>query len=440
MRFNLNLRALMQRLTRSTDYSGTFPLVLRAAGKSVTEQSAYTVSAYWCCVRVISETIGQMPWRIHERTETGQRVAEYHPADRLLNRNPNAEQDAPAWRELMLRWCLTWGNAYCEIVRDASYRPVELWPIEPWRVTPLRSGGALWYHVMQPQGGAVDLPAADVLHFRGLGDDLAGWSVLEYMARTLGLSMAQEESMSSQMENGAKLSGLLRPPGSGTYTAEKTKQIAEAWKEQNVGSKNHGKIYLINQGIEFTPLSMPNTDAQLLESRQFSVIDICRFMRVPPHKVYDLTRATFSNITHQSLEFLIDTLGPWVVKFEAQVNRKLVSPAQAYRFFSKVNTNAILRMDPDTRANWYTRLRDLGVISPNQICALEDMDTLGPDGDIRLVPVNLQTLERAAAPPEPPPEPTPPITLPMGGDMTDDAGDMNNGHQRVRADRAGVRG
>jgi HK97 family phage portal protein len=231
------------------------------------------------------------------------------------------------------------------------------------------------------------------------------------MARTLGLSMAQEESMSSQMENGAKLSGILRPPGAGSYTAEKTKGIADAWKEQNAGSHNHGKIYLINQGIEFTPLSMPNTDAQLLESRQFSVIDICRFMRVPPHKVYDLSRATFSNITHQSLEFLTDTLGPWVVKLESQANRKLVSASQANRYFSKINTNAILRMDPDTRGTWYTKLRDLGVLSPNQICALEDLDTMGPDGDIRLVPVNMQTLERAAAPPAPPPTPTPPVDL-----------------------------
>jgi len=410
MRFSL--RALMQRITKPREQAGGLPMLMRAAGKSVNEDTAFTVSAFWCCVRVIAETIAQMPWRVHERTAAGQTIAEYHPADRLLNRAPNAEQDAAAWRELMVRWVLTWGNAYCEIVRDGSYRPVELWPLEPWRVTPRRRAGVLWYEVAETTGGTTMLPAADMLHFRGLGDDLVGWSVLQYAARSLGLSMAQEDSMASQMENGAKLSGLLRPPGNGSYTAEKTKQIVDAWREQNVGSKNHGKIYLINQGIEFTPLSMPNTDAQLLESRQFSVIDICRFMRVPPHKVFDLTRATFSNITHQSLEFQVDTIGPWVVKLEQQANRKLISAAWMNRYFSKINTNAILRMDPDTRANWYTRLRDLGAINPNEIRALEDMDSLGPDGDVFLVPVNMQTLERAAAPPAPPPVPPvePPVT------------------------------
>jgi HK97 family phage portal protein len=401
----------MQRLTRSGHDTGGLPLRLHAAGQSVTEDRAYTVSAYWCCVRVICETIGQMPWRVHQRTPLGQSVSEYHPADRLLNRCPNAEQDAATWRELMLRNCLTWGNAYSEIVRDASYRPTELWPIEPWRVTPRRAGGALWYEVQQPDGTAVTLPAADVLHFRGLGDDLVGWSVLQYAARCLGLSMAQEESMAAQMENGARISGLLKPPGTGSYTREKTDQIAEAWKAQNIGSKNHGKVYLINQGIEFQPLSMPNTDAQLLESRPFSVIDICRFMRVPPHKVFDLTRATFSNITHQSLEFQVDTLGPWVVKLEQQANRKLISGGQATAYFTKINTNAILRMDPDTRANWYKALRDLGAISPNEIRALEDSDNLGPDGDVFLVPVNMQTLEQASKEPEPPPPPTPPQTV-----------------------------
>ena len=113
------LRALMQRLTRPGRSSGGWPIMSRAAGQPISEETAYTVSAYWCCVRVISETVGQMPWRIHERTSSGQRVAEYHPADRLVNRIPNREQDAATWRELMLRWVLTWGNAYSEIVRDS---------------------------------------------------------------------------------------------------------------------------------------------------------------------------------------------------------------------------------------------------------------------------------------------------------------------------------
>jgi len=401
------LRAMFQRRTRPTNNSRLFSnLPRRQAGVTVNEDTAFSCSAYWCCVRVISETIAQMPWRVHQRTPTGQKLADQHPADRLLNRAPNSEQDAAVWRELMLRWCLCWGNAYCEIVRDPSFRPVALYPIDPWRVTPMRTADGLVYEVHQDSGDKILLSPNDVLHFRGLGDDLQGWSVIQYAARALGLAISQEDSMASQMGNGARLSGLLTPAAGGKLTPEKAKQVSEQWNAQNAGSRNHGKVYLMSEGLEYKSLSMPNTDAQLLESRQLSVVDICRFMRVPPHLAYDLSRATFSNITHQSLEFRIHTLGPWMVKFEQQVNRKLISQNNWNAYFSKINAEATLRMDPETRGNWYKTLRELGAISPNEIRELEDMDTLGPDGDVYLVPVNMQTLEKANMD-EPEPQPSP---------------------------------
>lgn len=376
----------------------------RGAGQTVTEQTAYTLSAWWCCVRVVSETIAQMPWRVHEETDAGHQLAEGHPADRLLNRQPNAEMDAAVWRELMVRWCMTWGNAYCEIVRDASYRPVALWPIEPWRVSPIRTPQGLGYQIAQPTGEPLVLPAHDVLHFRGLGDELEGWSVIRYAARCLGLGVAQETSMASQMEHGSRLSGLLVPPGGGSLPGPKAETILKEWQAQSAGADNHGKVILMSQGLEFQQLSMPNSDAQLLESRQLSVIDICRFCRVPPHMAYDLARATFSNITHQSLEFQIHTMGPWVVKLEQQANRKLVSRG---RYYTKINQAALLRSDPQTRVAFYKGLRDLGAISPNEIRALEDMNGLGPDGDKYLVPLAMTTLDQAGQsdaqePPAPP--------------------------------------
>jgi HK97 family phage portal protein len=397
----------------------------------VTEETAFTVSAFWCCVRVISETIAQMPWRVFELMPDGKRLAVQHPADRLLDRIPNAEQDPCVWRELMLRNVLVWGNAYCEIVRDDSYRPIAIWPLEPWRVTPTRSGGSLWYKVAQWDGAQDEyLPAADVLHFRGLGDDLAGWSILQYAARTIGLGMAQENSMASQMEHGSRLSGILMPVGGGNIPEKQAENLAAQWNAQHSGSSNHGKVYFLSKGLDYKAFGMPNTDAQLLESRQFSVVDICRFFRVPPHLVYDLTRATFSNITHQSLEFLIHTLGPWICKFEQQANRKLISQAWTNRYLTRIDSNSILRMDPDTRANWYKTLRELGAISPNEVRAAEDMNSLGPDGDLYLVPVNMQSLERASEPPAPPPAPTPPqtITGDDGPEETDDEGADDGGN------------
>jgi len=405
----------------------------RSAGKVVTEDVAFSVSAYWCCVRVIAETIGQMPWRVYRSTPRGREIAEGHPADRLLNRTPNAIQDAPVWRELMLRWVLSWGNAYCEIVRDSSFRPVALWPIEPWRVLPRLENGRLIYGVQQPSSVPIDLEAHDVLHFRGLGTELMGWSVINAMARTLGLSAAQEESFASQMEHGTRLSGVLVPTG-GDLKREAAERLTKMWKEQHSGSSNHGKVIMLPNGMDFKAFSMPNTDAQLLESRQFSVIDICRFMRVPPHKVYDLSRATFSNITHQHLEFQQDTLGPWMVKLEHQADRKLISTA-ATDYRTELDPTSTLRMDPDTRVKYYQGLSSLGAISPNEVREREGLNDLGPEGDIYTVPVNLQTLEKAGAEPDPQPQPRQ-LALPFDGngrgDLVSTNGDNANGRGRIR--------
>lgn len=407
----------------------------RSAGVPVTEENAYTVSAFWACVRVISETIGQMPWRVYRNTRTGgfgRELASDHPADRLLNLQPNYIQDAVTWRELMLRHVLTWGNGYSEIVRDRSFRPIELWPIEPWRVEPRIEGGALWYQVMNPGGDKVDIPAADMLHFRGMGDELVGWSVIWYMAKVLGLSVAQEDSMASQMEHGARLSGLLRPPGGGRLPPERAKNIEAEWNAQNTGSRKHGKVVLLSEGVDFTAIAQPNTDAQMLESRQFSVLDVCRFFRVPPHMVYELTRATFSNITHQGLEFLIHTLGPWTVKLEQQAGNKLLSNRR--EFSTELDATSILRMDPDTRTKYFRELWGIGAINLNEIRQREGLNPLGPDGDLHFVPVNMQTLEQAASEPDSEPEPEPPDPEPEPGLILNDEGDNNGRGVRIRAD------
>jgi len=374
------------------------------AGPIVNEHTALTVAAYWCCVRVISETLSQAVWHVYETTDKGRKLLPNHPADRLLHVAPNSEMDAAVWVELMVRHCVTWGNGYSEIERDESFRPMALWPIEPWRVTPRRAANGLFYEIQQPAGGSpVYIPAADMLHFRGLGDDLCGWSVIEYAARVMGLAIAQDTSMSSQMRNGARLSGLVYPPGGGTMPKEKYETIKQELTGQAAGSENHGKLYFVSHGLEFKSFAMPNTDAQLLESRKLSVVDVCRFMRVPPHMAYDLERATFSNISHQNLEFLIHTIGPWAIKLEQQATRKLTS--QRTSSYTKMNLAGLLRADPEGRANYYKALRELGAISPNEIRRLEDMDELGPEGDIYLVPANMISLEQAGKEPEPPPAP-----------------------------------
>lgn len=399
------LMAMMRRLTTNRGHGEPLSLPSFGAGIYINESSTLTVPAYVCCVRVLCESIGQMWWRVTDQAT--QQPVPAHPADRLLWREPNPEMDAAVFRELLMRHVLTWGNGYAEIVRDSSFRPVELWPLEPYRVEPrYDQTGTLYYQVLNDNGTSVDLAAADVLHFRGLGNALKGFSVIQMMARTLGLSVSQEQSMASQMEHGSRPSGVLVPYGDGSLSDKQAADLRDQWNAQNAGSANHGKVVLASHGMDFRQMSIPNSDAQLIESRQFSVLDVCRFMRVPPHLVYDLSRATFSNITHQSLEFLINSAGPWLVKLEQQADRKLIARHNRGRYMTKIDPRNLLRMDPETRTNYYRELRDLGALSPNEVREREGLPPI-EGGDVYLVPANMISVAKAAEGPveEPPPGP-----------------------------------
>ena len=148
------------------------------AGQYVSDDKALTCAAYWGCIRVISGALSQLPWRIMQATPTGAEAAESHPAYSLIYEAPNEYMEAGTWRELMVKWVLSWGNAFNEIQRDASNRPINLHPIEPWRVSPEWIGGSLYYKIRNEGAEEVYLPSADVLHFRGMGEGIMGFSVI----------------------------------------------------------------------------------------------------------------------------------------------------------------------------------------------------------------------------------------------------------------------
>ena len=380
------------------------------SGMRINHDTALMLSTVWGCVRVISEALSQLPWRVMRRSDNGNEIVPSHPADRLLHVEPNGELTPAVWRELMLRDVLTWGNGYSEIERDASQRPIALWPISPDRVMPERvSGVGLVYWVYNRSGDPTPVPPESIFHLRGLGDDLSGWSVIQHARNAIGLGMAEEQSVSAFLRNDSRPAGILTPKGS--LNKVSAEQIRAEWEEIYGGSGNRGRTALLPVSMDYQQMGLPSADSQLLENRQFSVLEICRFFRVPPHKVFDLTRATFSNIEHQAIEFVQDTLVPWGVKLEQEANRKLIAAPARSRMFTKVNFNALLRGDFESRAKGYQMLFDRGIYSINDILELEDRNTIGSDGDERFVPMNFQTLTHALEEPEPVPAPLQQATL-----------------------------
>lgn len=266
------------------------------SGKSVTAQSAIQLSTVYACIRVISETIASLPLGVYEQDENGNRKATEHPLYRLLHDEPNSEMTSFVLREVMLAHLLLWGNSYCQIIRSGRNRITGLYPLLPDKMTVDRDKkGTLTYAYTTISGVTVDLSPEDVLHIPGLGfDGVMGYSPIALERNAIGLGIASEEYGSKFFSNGARPSGILTHPN----TVKNPKALRESWNAAYGGSTNASRVAILEEGMEFKPLSIPNNEAQFLETRKFQVDEICRIFRVPPHLVGNLEHATFSNIEH----------------------------------------------------------------------------------------------------------------------------------------------
>lgn len=377
----------------SPSWSGPLSLTTRQAGVRVDETSALTLGAVFACVRVIAETLAALPFGVFEHLpgREGSVPRPEDPADWLLWCQANPETAAFTWEETTIAHTLVWGNGYSEIERDAAGRPVWLWQLTPDRVHPERGGGLLTYRVRNPGREDTILDAADVLHVKGLGyDGLVGYPVIRMAARSIGLGIAQDEASASLFGNDTTPGGMLTHPG---RLSEKAREnLRETWQRRHGGPSNRRTVAILEEGMAWQQTGLPPDVAQLVEQRQLTPADICRWFRVPPHKIHDLTRATFSNIADQNQEFVTDCLGPWATRIEAECNLKLFGRTNRGRRFTRHNFLALLRGDPEKRGKFYQTLMDRGVFSVNEVRRMEDQNPLGPEGDKRYVPLNMQEL------------------------------------------------
>lgn len=351
------------------------------AGKSVTPRSAMQMSAVYACVRVIAETVASLPLHVYQFTDDGKEKAMDHPLYQLLHDEPNSEMTSFVWRETMLSHLLLWGNAYSQIIRSGRGQIVGLYPLLPDKMNVDRnSSGALVYEYTTRDSKLVKLRAEDVLHIPGLGfDGIMGYSPIALEKNAIGLSMAAEEYGSKFFAHGATPSGVLTHPN----TVKNPAGLRESWNAAYGGTSNSGKVAILEENMKFERISMPNNEAQFLESRKFQVNEICRIYRVPPHMVGDLEHATFSNIEHQSISFAMHTIRPWLVRVEQSLNRALFSDQEKGSFYSRFNIDGLMRGSYKERMEGYAIGRQNGWMSANDIRELENMNpidaTLGGD-------------------------------------------------------------
>lgn len=352
----------------------TFLFGRSASNKYVTPRTSFSVPIVYACVRVIAETVASLPFEVYERTDLGHEKAVNHPMYHLLHDQPNDEMTSFVWRETVMTHLLLWGNSYSQIIRNGRGRVIGLYPLLPERMVVDRDeNGKLTYTYTKTDGSIVVLSKDDVFHIPGLGfDGIMGYSPIAVERNAIGLGIAAEEYGSKFFANGATPSGILTHPNH----VKDPKALRESWQEAYGGSSNSNRVAVLEEGMTFTRVSMPNNEAQFLETRKFQLEEICRIYRVPQHLVGILEHSTFSNIEHQSIDFAVHTIRPWLVRIEQAVNNDLFIPSEKSKYYSHINIDGLMRGDYNSRMQGYAVARQNGWMSTNDIRELENMNLL----------------------------------------------------------------
>lgn len=396
---------------RSLDTSSFGELIrtLRTgAGEPTTPSTAMQIAAVYACVRVIATNIATLPLVLMQRAGDRRTVADGHPLYPILRYLPNPEQTSIQLRMALGMHLALYGNAYAQIVFDRGGRVRELWPLRPDRVRLERTdAGALVYRYDRPDGGVDTLTKKEVLHIAHMSfDGQTGLSPIAMARRAFDTKARMEEYGAAFWQNDASPGIVLRYPGN--LNPDKVGALRRAWDDRHKGPGAAGRTAVLDGGVEVTTLSIPQTDAQFLESQKFTRQEIAALFGVPAHMINDLDRATFSNIEEQAQEFVDYTLMPYIEGWQQAIHRDLLTPAErAAGYYAHFRTQALLRGKHIDRAAYYQSMQQVGAMSPNDIRQLEDLNPVD-GGDVYLVPLNMTPVQDAGKEDEPPSAPSAP--------------------------------
>jgi HK97 family phage portal protein len=371
--------------------AATFGGMSTKSGKSITMDSALTISAAWACMRVLTETTGSLPWKVYQRNPSTKATIERpdHWLSDLIER-PNADQTPVEFKESAMLGLCREGNSYA-LTDRLSNRVISAYPVNPSAVRPMRKRGTntrlnlaegeTFFRYTETGGTTQDYSRNEMWQIKGFGSDpLQGISPVAAAREAMGVAASTEEFGARFFAQGGKPSGIATIPN---FLTKEQRVIARENLQQMLGGmSNAHKFALFEGGIKPEPWGdNALKDMEFLLLRQFSVLEICRFYRVPPHMVADLSRATFSNIEHLSLEFVQFTLMPYFTRIESSVARWLLTPQdRADGIYLRFNFEGLLRGDSAGRSALYTQSLQSGWMTRNEVRIKENLDPSDKDG------------------------------------------------------------
>lgn len=367
-----------------------------ATGKRVTGDAALRHTAVWRAINFIAGHIASLPKGLFQGRSDGRGrdPVTQHPANEVVKRRANPQMAAVGFFEALQGHMLTRGNAYAEIARNGNNQASELWPLPPDKTKLVFEGGEAFYRA-RINGSTKLLPFDKVLHVPGFGfDGRRGFSPVTKAREAISRGLSMEEYASRFFSGAPIQSGILKVPES--MTDEARKRLKRGAEGTTTGLSNAHRIWVLDAGIDWESIGFNNEDSQFLESFKANVLDISRIYGVPPHKLAEMSNATFSNISEQNIEVVQDTLTPWVTRWEDWLDFKLLTEQERRKgLFFKFNLNGLLRGNPQERAEMFRTRFNTASITPNQIRELEDENPLEEGGDEAFVKMDMVPLSRA---------------------------------------------
>jgi len=366
-----------------------------ASGAVVTPDATLGVATAYRCVTLICGAVSSMPVDIKRRVGRQRLDADDHPLWRVLRKRPNPWQTPQQFVRYMQACVLLRHGGFALIVRSGK-RIVSLIPLAPDRVTVRQLPDlTLAFDYTAPNGSRRTIAQRDMLYLCGLSlDGIRSLSVLTYARETIGEGLATAGHARNLFRNGTAIGGVLS--STGKLTAPQVDDLRtelEAFR----GAANTGKNLILQGGMTYERLGLTLQDAQFIQNREFTQLEIAMFFGVPPHMV-GLTQKTTSwgsGIEQQSQGFVTYTLQDWLTMWAETISRDLIGDDEPH-LYARHNTKALVRGDIKTRYQTYAVGRQWGWLSANDVLEKEDENPI-EGGDTYLSPANMQDAVAAAA-------------------------------------------
>lgn len=363
-----------------------------AAGQTVNQKSVMQLSTVWACARIIAETISTLPLKVYEKRSDSRVIANQHPIYSILHAQPNKDTTASVFWEAKIVAMLLLGNGLSE-KKYIGNRLVALDFLVPARLTINRGLNGKLRYLYTENGKQREIPENRIFRIPGFTlDGKWGVSVIEYGSKVFGSALAASEAANSTFEKG--LAPTVAFTMDRVIKEEQRNKFRESMKKIS-GALNAGESPLLEAGMDAKTIGIPPKDAQLLESRGFSVEEICRWFRVPPHMVGHTSNSTSwgAGIEQQMIGFLTFTLRPWLTRIEQAINKDLFSAVDQQRFYAEFSIEGLLRADSKTRAEYQAIQVNNGIKTRDDVRREENLPAKGGNADVLTVQAAMTTLD-----------------------------------------------